>query len=369
MQAGYSHPTFEQGGFFIPMKNTKLTLKSGEVFYGKSPIWQNALYQGEVVFTTGMTGYVETLTDPSYAGQFIVFTYPLIGNYGVPDKSYWESSKIHAAGVVISEEATFYSHASSLYSLREWLRLQKIPLITGVDTRTLTLRIRSLGVVPGILSDEDLFSQEFADPNTFDLVSQVSIQEPVYIGSQGPLIIAVDCGMKENIVRHLLKSGFRIKRVPFNYDYTQEHFDGVFISNGPGDPANCISTISHLRTVLEKKKPIFGICLGAQLLALAIGAKTYKLPFGHRAQNQPVFHHSTGRCYLTSQNHGYAVDELSLPTDWKVTFRHLNDNSVQGIAHHYDPFFAVQFHPEANPGPQDTEWLFEHFMTLVRGSL
>ena len=213
------------------MKNTKITLQSGEVFHGKSPVWQKSLYQGEIVFTTGMTGYVETLTDPSYAAQFVVFTYPLIGNYGVPSKKQWESSKIHAAGVVIAQEALFACHAESLSLFREWLRTQDIPLITGVDTRTLTLKIRSRGVIPATLSDEHIFSSEFIDPNASDLVRKVSINTPVYLGEQGPRIIAVDCGMKESITRHLLQSGFAIKRVPFDYDYTEEEFDGLFISN------------------------------------------------------------------------------------------------------------------------------------------
>lgn len=347
------------------MKQTKLTLQSGAVFYGESPVGQKSINYGEVVFTTGMTGYVETLTDPSYADQFVVFTYPLIGNYGVTERSTWESYKIHAAGVVLSEEAPFFSHAKSYCSLREWLHSQSIPFITGVDTRTLTLTIRNHGVTPGVLSDVEVVTKDFIDPNISDLVAKVSIKKPVSLGSGKKTIIIVDCGIKESILSNLAHPDFTLKRVPFDYDYTQESFDGLFISNGPGDPANCIKTIAYLQKALEKKKPVFGICLGAQLLALAIGAKTYKLVFGHRAQNQPTFHYATGRSYLTTQNHGYAIDENSLPPDWEVSFRHLNDRSVQGIKHKKDPFFAVQFHPEATPGPLDTVWLFNQFITLV----
>lgn len=347
------------------MKDTKLVLQSGEIFYGYSPEWQKPIYHGEVVFTTGMTGYVETLTDPSYADQMIIFTYPLIGNYGVTDETTWESKKIHAAGVIISEHASFFSHSKARYSFLEWLKKQGVPLITGVDTRTLTVKIRKKGVTPGVICDKNLTPKEFIDPNISDLVAKVSIKEPQELGLGHKKIIVVDCGIKESILRHLLKYNVTLKRVPFDYDYTKESFDGLFISNGPGDPSNCIKTIAYLQKALEKKKPVFGICLGAQLLALAIGAKTYKLTFGHRAQNQPVFYYDTKRCFLTSQNHGYAIDEHSLPKDWIVSFRHLNDQSVQGIAHTRDPFFAVQFHPEATPGPEDTHWLFENFIKLL----
>jgi carbamoyl-phosphate synthase small subunit len=350
------------------MKDTKLVLQSGEVFYGFSPEWQKSIYHGEVVFTTGMTGYVETLTDPSYADQMVIFTYPLIGNYGVTDPSTWESHKIHAAGVIISEHASFFSHSKAKYSFLEWLRKQEIPLITGIDTRTLTLKIRKKGVTPGVLCDLEVTPKEFIDPNIHDLVAKVSIKQPQVLGSGKKKIIVVDCGIKESILKHLLKFDVTLKRVPFDYDYTQESFDGLFISNGPGDPSNCIKTISHLQQALVRKKPVFGICLGAQLLALAIGAKTYKLTFGHRAQNQPVFYYTTEQCFLTSQNHGYAIDEHTLPKDWVVSFRHLNDHSVQGIAHKDSPFFAVQFHPEATPGPEDTQWLFENFIKLLDSS-
>lgn len=344
----------------------QLILKSGEVFYGKIPVNQDHISFGEVVFNTGMVGYVEALTDPSYAGQILVFTYPLIGNYGVANASTWESQKIHVKGVVVSELSSFYSNHTSERSIADWLSDQHIPYLTGVDTRALTKCIRTKGVVPGAIAPLHLTPKEFEDFDHIDWVKEVSIKEPEYYGSGDKLVIVVDCGMKENILRCLQQFPIRIKRVPYNYDYTQEAFDGVFISNGPGDPMRCQETIAILQKALAQHKPTFGICLGTQLMALAVGAKTYKLPFGHRSHNQPCLHTTTDLCYLTSQNHGYAIDEASLPTDWRVSFRNLNDQSVAGIEHKTLPFFSVQFHPEAASGPEDTRWLFQQFYDLLK---
>jgi carbamoyl-phosphate synthase small subunit len=342
----------------------QLVLKSGEVFYGETPVHREEVSFGEVVFNTGMVGYVESLTDPSYAGQILVFTYPLIGNYGVSNPATWESKKIHVRGVIVSELSPFYSSHSAEYSLAEWLTQQNIPYLTGVDTRALTKCLRTKGVVPGAITPADMKLDHFEDFNHIDWVKEVSIKEPCYYGSGGPgdkLVIAMDCGMKENSIRSLTQFPIRVKRVPYNYDFTDEEFDGVFISNGPGDPILCQESIEIVRKVLAKRKPTFGICLGTQLMALAVGAKTYKLIFGHRSHNQPCLDLLTNRSYLTSQNHGYAVDEASLPPDWRVSFRNLNDQSVAGIAHQSLPFFSVQFHPEAAPGPDDTHWLFQQF--------
>ncbi len=339
----------------------QLILKSGEIFYGEVPVNQEHTAFGEVVFNTGMVGYVEALTDPSYAGQILVFTYPLIGNYGVSEASTWESPKIHVRGVIVSELSPYYSNHSAHFSLKQWLTEQKIPLLTGVDTRALTKCLRTKGVVPGAIMPLHAEPDHFEDFEKINFVSEVSIKEPRYYGSGDKLVVAIDCGMKENILRSLAQFPIRIKRVPFDYDFTQEEFDGVFISNGPGDPIRCEATIEIIRKAMAKQKPIFGICLGTQLMALAVGAKTYKLPFGHRSHNQPCLHLKTNHCYLTSQNHGYAVDEASLPADWKVSFRNLNDLSVAGIEHQFLPFFSVQFHPEAAPGPLDTKWLFQKF--------
>lgn len=349
----------------MKLHSSRLILNSGETFTGLSPAWQKDVCYGEVVFNTGMTGYVESLTDPSYAGQILVFTYPLIGNYGVPDPAFWESAAIRPSGVIMSEISPFYSHFAAKCSLEEWLFKYKIPFMTAVDTRALTKALRSQGVSLGAITPGKKEIKKFFDPNETDLVEKVSIKEPAVYGNNKQKIIAVDCGMKENIVRSLLKFPVTIKRVPYNYDYTSEEYDGLFISNGPGDPMVCKETIGILKKALAKEKPIFGICLGAQLLALAIGGKTFKLPFGHRGHNHPCVHYPSERCYLTSQNHGYAIDEKSLPSDWRVTFRSLNDGSVEGIEHASLPFSAVQFHPEDAPGPVDCAWLFETFYKLL----
>jgi len=348
------------------MKPAQLVLNNGDVFLGLAPEQQNDIYYGEVVFNTGMVGYVESLTDPSYAGQILTFTYPLIGNYGVSDPSTWESKKIHVKGVIMSELTPFYSNHSAQLSLLEWLQAQKIPYLTDVDTRALTKVLRAHGVVPGAIAPLNTTPHDFVELGATNWVEEVSIKEPINYGAGEKLIIAVDCGMKENILRCLTRLPVRIKRVPFDYDYTEENYDGVFISNGPGDPERCTKTVAILQKALtQNKKPTFGICLGTQLMALAAGAKTFKLPFGHRSQNQPCLELKTNRSFLTSQNHGYAVDEASIPSDWRVSFRNLNDQTVAGIEHKSLPFFSVQFHPEASPGPLDTQWLFEKFYALL----
>lgn len=348
------------------MVPSRLVLRDGGVFEGLAPAWQDKTFFGEVVFTTGMVGYVESLTDPSYAGQILTFTFPLIGNYGVPDASLWESSKIHASGVIITELSQSFHHFQARWSLQEWLKQQRVPLITGIDTRALTKLLREEGVMLGAITTDKKSPKKFFDPNATHLVKQVSVKEPRVYGKGRKKIIAVDCGMKENIIRCLSAFPWTIKRVPFDYDYTEEEWDGVFISNGPGDPMVCKETVAIMKKAMQRKKPVFGICLGSQLMALAIGARTFKLPYGHRGHNQPCVHLPDQRCYLTSQNHGYAIDEKSLPKEWRVSFRNLNDQTVEGIEHKSLPFFSVQFHPEAAPGPVDTRWLFEKFYELVR---
>jgi carbamoyl-phosphate synthase small subunit len=303
-----------------------------------------------------MTGYVETLTDPSYAGQILTFTYPLIGNYGVSDPVSWESDGIHAAGVVTAHAESKWSHEGSQTSLLEWLAEQSVPIITGVDTRALTKHLRMRGTMPGLITTTP-HSQIALPPRTF-----VSVAQPVSYGPSGARhVVLVDCGTKANILRSLLARGLRVTRVPYDFDFTTLDYDGITLSNGPGDPTDYAVTIGHVKKALDGDKPIFGICLGSQMLALAAGATTYKLPFGHRGHNQPVAQ-TDGSAYITSQNHGYAVKESSLPGDWLVTFRNLNDQSVEGIAHKTKPFFAVQFHPEASPGPTDTAQLFTNFV-------
>lgn len=346
--------------------NAQLVLQSGEVFYGYAPAVPTKYAFGEVVFNTGMVGYVESLTDPSYAGQILVFTYPLIGNYGVSDPDTWESKKIHVRGVVVSELAPFASNHTAQQSLLDWLSAKQIPILTGVDTRALTKCLRNHGVVPGAITPLHATLTRFENFEEVNWVEEVTIKQVEYIGSGDKTIVVIDCGIKANIFRELLRYPVRIKRVPYDYDFTDEPFDGVFISNGPGDPIRCEKTVTIIKKVMQQQKPIFGICLGTQLMALAAGAKTYKLPFGHRSHNQPCLHTASQRSYLTSQNHGYAVEENSLPADWRVSFRNLNDQSVAGIEHVSLPFFSVQFHPEAAPGPEDTKWLFDQFYQSIK---
>lgn len=347
------------------MVPSQITLQSGETFQGFSPEWQQGHFSGEVVFTTGMTGYVESLTDPSYAGQLLTFTYPLIGNYGVPDKKYWESDRIQAAGAIMGCLSESFSHQSAKESLASWFKKEKIPLITGIDTRALTKYLRRKGTALGAILCNSSSPKEYFDPNSAHLVAKVSIKTKKRYGKGKKKIIAVDCGMKENIIRCLQNFPVTIDRVPYNYDYSQEEFDGIFLSNGPGNPELCVETIAILQKVLPLGKPIFGICLGAQIMALAIGGKTYKLKFGHRGHNQPCFDLQKNQCLLTSQNHGWAIDEKTLPSDWKVLLRHLNDDSVEGIIHKTKPYFAVQFHPESSPGPNDAYYFFETFYGLL----
>ena len=347
------------------IKPAALILESGETFSGIVPDWQPETVFGEAVFNTGMVGYTEVATDPSYCGQIVNFTYPLIGNYGIPALEDWESNKPHAAALIVSHAAEFHQHHQATHSLLDWCREQELPIMMDVDTRALAKTLRYKGVTPAVITCKSTPPKKFVDINSKHLVKQVSIKSPVEYGSGDKTLIVIDCGIKNNILRHLQQLPLKIKRVPFDYDFTRENYDAVFISNGPGDPQQCRETIAILEKVLNQGKPVFGICLGAQLMALAIGAKTYKLPFGHRAQNHPCILEGTEKCFLTSQNHGYCIEESSLPNDWRVIFRNLNDKTVQGIEHKTHPFFSVQFHPEAAPGPIDTQWLFDKFYQAI----
>ncbi|OGG50076.1 carbamoyl phosphate synthase small subunit [Candidatus Kaiserbacteria bacterium RIFCSPHIGHO2_02_FULL_54_11b] len=355
----------------------KLYLQDGTVIEGENfgaSIPAGKQVHGEVVFNTGMVGYPEGLTDPSYAGQIVVLTYPLIGNYGVPDPKTLESEKIQIAGLVVSEYCEQYSHAGAKMSLAKWLKDSGVPAISGVDTRALTKKLREHGVMLGALGAEK--QKKFFDPNEENLVAAVSPKKKKMYGptslklrraSNGPIkIVAIDCGMKENIVRSLARKETTVIRVPWDYDFTRDDYDALFISNGPGDPTQCVKTIEHIRDAMKKNKPILGICLGNQLLALAAGAKTYKLPYGHRSQNQPCVEEKTKRCYITSQNHGYAVDEKTLPAGWEEWFTNANDGSNEGIRHKNKPWRSVQFHPEATPGPTDTAWIFDDFLKTLK---
>lgn len=346
----------------------KLFLEDNSIFEGESFGYKGDA-SGEVVFSTGMTGYVESLTDPSFAGQILVCTYPLIGNYGVPDKKFFESQKIQVSGLVVSEYSTEYSHHAAKYSLGDWLKLWKVPALTGVDTRAITKKLRERGVMLGHLAERSGMPRTFDDPNRDNLVARVSPRTRLEYG-KGPLrILFIDCGAKENIVRSLTRplpgrqaGETTVIRVPWDHDVTAEDFDALVLSNGPGDPEMCGETVHSIRKVMQRSIPILGVCLGNQLLALAAGASTYKLKYGHRGQNQPCVDTSTGRCYITSQNHGFAVDASTLPDSWEVWFTNANDASVEGIRHKSKPWRSVQFHPEASPGPTDTAWIFDEFI-------
>jgi len=344
----------------------KLILKDGSEYQGYSFGYPKNV-NGEVVFTTGMVGYVESLTDPSYTGQILLCTYPLIGNYGVPAGLHnFESNGIKIRALIVSSYIDNYSHWQASTSLAEWLKQNKIPAIFGIDTRALTKKIRTTGVILGKIIINNKSKINLEDPNKLNLVSEVSVKKPIYYSKGKKKIILIDCGMKLSILRNLLKLGITVKRVPWDYNFSNEEYDGLFISNGPGDPAKCEQTINNVKLALQKKIPMFGICLGSQIMALASGAKTYKMKFGHRSQNQPCLELGTRRCYLTTQNHGYAIKINTLPSDWQPWFTNVNDQTNEGIKHKYRPFSAVQFHPEANPGPNDTNYLFAEFIKSMK---
>jgi carbamoyl-phosphate synthase small subunit len=350
----------------------KLVLEDGSVYEGAS-FGSNTSTAGEVVFNTGMVGYPECFTDPSYTGQILNLTYPLIGNYGVPpDKSpeelldsNFESNKIHIAGLLVSEYSIDYSHWGSICSINDWLKKFNIPAISGVDTRRLTQKLREQGSMLGKIVVEESADIDFVNPNLQNLVASVSRTEPAEYGDGAKTVLMLDCGCKYNIIRSLLKRDIRVRVVPWDWDITRESFDGLLISNGPGDPKMCETTIDNIRKVLDTDAPTFGICLGNQLLARAAGASTYKMKYGHRSQNQPCVKVGSKRCFITSQNHGYAVDESTLPDAWEPWFFNANDGSNEGIRHRDKPFFSVQFHPEATPGPVDTDFLFDEFITTL----
>lgn len=352
----------------------KLILKDGTIFIGKS-FGADTSAAGEVVFNTSMVGYPETLSDPSYKGQILTLTYPLIGNYGVggncKDKDHiskrFESDKIQITGLVVSEYSEEFNHWDSKKSLSDWLIENNIPGIQGVDTRALTQKIREHGTILGKIIVEKEKEPDFYDPDLENLVDKVSIKKPKIYKKGKKRIICIDCGMKNNIIRSFLDRNISVIRVPWNFNFLKAgyKFDGIFISNGPGDPSILKELHQIINQAMKLKKPIFGICLGCQIMALATGAKTYKLKFGHRAQNQPVIDEETGHCYITSQNHGFAIDEKTLKKDWKVWLRNANDKTIEGIKHSSLPFFSCQFHPEAAPGPTDTQSFFDEFISKL----
>ena len=386
------------------MRNVTLILDDGSRFHGKSFGYEKPV-AGEVVFNTAMTGYPESLTDPSYAGQLMTLTYPLVGNYGVPPftvepnglATFMESERIHAEAIIVSDYSEDFSHWNAVESLADWLKREQVPGITGIDTRELTKVLREHGVMMGRIVFDDVENEidnsqltidNYEDVNYVDRVSCKEII--VYTGKESPLhfpittstaqlncqlstvncqlkrVVLLDCGVKSNILRCLLKRDVEVIRVPWDYDYNELEFDGLFISNGPGEPDTCDAAVQNIRRAMKNEKlPIFGICMGNQLLSKAGGAKIYKLKYGHRSHNQPVRMVGTERCFITSQNHGYAVDNTTLTEDWEPLFINMNDGSNEGIRHKRNPWFSAQFHPEAASGPTDTEFLFDEFVKLL----
>jgi carbamoyl-phosphate synthase small subunit len=378
--------SFYGGGMMTkPARQAKLVLEDGSEYAGWS-FGRARSQAGEVVFTTGMTGYPQSLTDPSFRGQILVSTYPLAGNYGVPVRPrtaepcfdsqgipvHFESGRVQVSGFVVSEHCAEPSHFASGATLSAWLEKNNVPGVWGIDTRALTERLRESGVMRGkilVEGSREVTMDSGAIPHPVAEVSppEVRTYRPGDPGDGGLLRIAlVDCGAKANILRCLLARGVEITAVPWNHDLSGLEYDGLFLSNGPGDPKACGKTIAAVRRALGRGKPIFGICLGNQIMALAAGGDTYKLPYGHRGQNQPCVEAGTNRCYITSQNHGYAVRRETLPKGWEPWFLNANDGTVEGIRSLEGPFSAVQFHPEGCPGPRDTEFLIDRFIAQVR---
>lgn len=357
-------------------RTATLILDDGSVFQGRSFGYEKPV-TGEVVFNTAMTGYPESLTDPSYAGQLMVLTYPLVGNYGVPPRTFgadgiatfMESEKIHADAIIVSDYSHEYSHWNAECSLGDWLKEEQIPGIYGIDTRALTKKLREHGVMMGriVIGEPTGDTADFGHYDAVNYVDKVSCKDVITYGKgEGrKRVVLVDCGVKHNIIRCLLKRGVTVVRVPWNYDFNGLEYDGLFISNGPGDPDTCDAAVQNIRKALAGDKPICGICMGNQLLAKAGGATIYKLKYGHRSHNQPVRMVGTEKCFITSQNHGYAVDNSTLSADWEPLFINMNDGTNEGIRHRTKPFFSSQFHPEACSGPTDTEFLFDKFVALL----
>ncbi len=361
------------------MQRAALILSDGSRFDGVS-FGYEADVMGETVFNTAMVGYVESLTDPSYAGQILVLTYPLVGNYGVPSYDYinelpafMESDKIHVRALVVADYSENFSHWNAHESLSSWLQREHIPALTGIDTRALTKVLREKGVMMGRIvlegAEEKTIEEKYEGIN---FVEQVSCKEVINYKPEGESVgrvVLVDCGVKANILRCLVRRGVEVLRVPWDYDFNTLPFDALFLANGPGDPSVCGVTVEHIRSFLAASvRPCMGICMGNQLLAAAAGATIYKMKYGHRSHNQPVRLVGSDRCFITTQNHGYAVEPTTLDADWQPLFVNMNDDTNEGIRHTSRPWFSAQFHPEASAGPVDTEFLFDNFIEMIKQS-
>ncbi|MDR2038026.1 MAG: glutamine-hydrolyzing carbamoyl-phosphate synthase small subunit [Bacteroidales bacterium] len=353
------------------MTDIKIILEDGTEYTGKSFGYKGSA-AGEVVFNTAMTGYPESLTDPSYKGQILVCTYPIIGNYGVPGNEtengmpkYFESDGIHISALVVTDYTANYSHWSATKSLAEWMEEYKVPGIYGVDTRALTKHLREKGTMLGkiVYQNQDV---PFYDPYETNMVDMVSCKEKMVYGNGKYRIVLIDCGVKYNIIRDLIANGATVIRVPWDYDFLNEDYDGLFITNGPGDPIKCEVTIKNIAKAFKRDEPMMGICLGNQIMGLAAGAETYKLKYGHRSHNQPVQQVDTNTAFITAQNHGFAINLDTLSDEWEPFYINLNDRTNEGIRHKTKPFFSAQFHPEASGGATDTEYMFGVFIDEVK---
>ena len=364
----------------------KLILSDGTVLNGEGFGYSTRVF-GELVFNTGMVGYTETLSDPSYSGQILTLTYPLIGNYGVPDPSikdsdgiskFFESDRIQSRGLVVHDLSMMASHWNMSMTLDEWLNKENVPGISGIDTRALTKKLRTGGVMMAALvvsskeiDDEEIKKQltSTQDYNSEKFMDMVSTKEEQVFGNEKQTVVVIDTGVKNAIIRNIRNLGYKVVKVPWNTPIEKilsHKPKGVVISNGPGDPQNCPETIATAKSLIDKNIPTLGICLGAQIIGLAGNADTYKLKYGHRGQNKPCINLDDNHVYVTSQNHGYCINPDSLKnSDFDLWFTNADDKTVEGIKHKKQKCIAVQFHPEASPGPYDCKFIFEKLKTLM----
>ena len=360
------------------LPEAKLVLEDGTEYHGHS-FGSSRNTSGELIFNTTMVGYCEALTDPTFAGQVLTLTWPLVGNSGVPPQTedrgvrqFFESSRIWPRGLVVSEYSPHYSHWNAVRPLADWLQEENVPAITGIDTRAIAKRIRDKGTMLGRIEVTgvkwDTPEEKTFDPRKRNMIAEVSCKETIEYEPNAELratVLLIDCGVKNSVIRNLTNRGAKVIRVPWNHDISGMKYDGVVISNGPGDPAFAGETVENIKRAIAMDKPVFGICIGNLLLGQAVGAKMVRLPFGHHSSNQPVKLCGADRTYVTPQNHNFTIDPKSLSSDWEPWFENLNDGTCAGIRHKTKPFMAVQFHPEHCGGPKDSENLYDKFFEMV----